>query len=185
MSICQTEAAQARAKWQSADDMSQLLRNPVICSEVLREVDNGLLRVLNWPNHQQLREYIKKSEYIMREIPSADIDFYQENGYIRYTDFFSNDEVQSLADAIDHAIISERERILGANNGGRGSDRYERVFNQMVNMWYDYPQVKSFAFNHQLAETARKLSLGNHVRIYHDHALVKPAGVSSLETNWH
>ena len=91
----------------------------------------------------------------MREIPSADIDFYQENGYIRYTDFFSNDEVQSLADAIDHAIISERERILGANNGGRGSDRYERVFNQMVNMWYDYPQVKSFAFNHQLAETAR------------------------------
>ena len=121
----------------------------------------------------------------MRKITSADIDFYQENGYIQYTDFFSSDEVQSLADAIDHAIISERERILGANNGGRGSDQYERVFNQMVNMWCDYPQVKPFALSHQPAETARQLSLCKHVRIYHDHALVKPAGVSSLETNWH
>lgn len=73
--------------------MSQLLRNPVICSEVLREVDSELLKVLNWPNHQQLSEYIKKSACIMREITSADIDFYQENGYIQYTDFFSNDEV--------------------------------------------------------------------------------------------
>ena len=93
MSICQTEAAQMEAKWPSADGMSQLLRNPVICSEVLREVDSELLRVLNWPNHQQLSEYIKKSACIMREITSADIDFYQENGYIQYTDFFSNDAV--------------------------------------------------------------------------------------------
>ena len=75
--------------------------------------------------------------------------------FIQYTDFFSNDEVIVSGRCFDHAIISERERILGENNGSSGSGQYKRVFNQMVNMWYDYPQVKFFAFNHQLAETTR------------------------------
>ena len=66
---------------------------------------------------------------------SADTDFYQENGYIRYEHFFSDQEVTSLRQAVDHAIDTHRARIKGAANDGRTSDEYERVFNQMV---HDY-----------------------------------------------
>ena len=116
---------------------------------------------------------------------TEDIEFYRENGFIQYPDFFTKEEITDLGDAIDDAITCKRDRILGAENGGRGSKDYERVFNQMVNLWCDYPSVKPYSFHKRLAESARRLSEGSHVRIYHDHAMIKPTGEISKETNWH
>ena len=113
------------------------------------------------------------------------IAYYKQNGFIRFQDFFSKVEVDTLRDAIDAAIASNRDRILGAPRGGRSTEDYERVFNQMVNLWRDYPEVKPFSFNERLAETARRLSGAENVRIYHDHAMIKPGGQGSKETNWH
>lgn len=59
------------------------------------------------------------------------------------------------------------------------------MFNQMVNLWTDYPEAKAIAFDTRLGECARRLSQCRHVRIYHDHAMIKPPGESSKETNWH
>ena len=115
----------------------------------------------------------------------ADAEFYQQNGYIRYEHFFSAEEIASLRQAIDHAIATHRARIKGAERDGRVSEDYERVFNQMVNLWTDYPAAKEIAFQPRLAETARRLSGSRHVRIYHDHAMIKPPGQKSKETNWH
>ncbi len=114
-----------------------------------------------------------------------DVAFYEENGFIQYPTFFSKDEITALREAIDHAIATNRERILGAPGGGRGARDYELVFNQMVNLWVDYPTVKPYAFSPRLAEAARRLSRARNVRIYHDHAMVKPGGQESKETNWH
>ena len=93
--------------------------------------------------------------------------------------------MSALREAIEHAIARNRDRIRGAESGGRVSQDYERVFNQMVNLWTDYPAAKTFAFHHDLAEAGRRLSGCRHVRIYHDHAMVKPPGQSSRATNWH
>ncbi len=90
-----------------------------------------------------------------------------------------------LRGAIDHAISTNRDRIVGAEKGGRSSGEYERVFNQMVNLWTDYPAVKKFSFDRRLAESARRLSGSRHVRLYHDHAMIKPGGQESLATDWH
>lgn len=111
--------------------------------------------------------------------------FYRENGYIAYPGFFSRDEVAALREAIDRAIETNRERIVGAPGGGRSSEAYEKVFNQMVNLWTDFPCVKTYSFSRALAETARRLTGCRHVRIYHDHAMVKPGGAGSRATNWH
>ena len=116
---------------------------------------------------------------------SDDIEFFQQNGYIRYENFFSAAETASLKQAVDHAIDTHRARIKGAANDGRSSDEYERVFNQMVNLWTDYPAAKEIAFHARLAQSARLLSDSRHVRIYHDHAMIKPPGQKSKETNWH
>ena len=118
-------------------------------------------------------------------VTPAGVEFYQEHGYIQFTEFFNTDEIATLRNAIDHAIADNRERIVGAEGGGRGSEDYERVFNQMVNLWTDYPEVKTFSFHEKLAESARRLSQSESVRIYHDHAMIKPGGQDSKETNWH
>ncbi|MCY4355367.1 MAG: phytanoyl-CoA dioxygenase family protein [Truepera sp.] len=114
-----------------------------------------------------------------------DVRTYQERGFIRYQNFFSKAEIERLRSAIDEAIGANRDRILGAEGGGRHGEEYEQVFNQMVNLWTDSPAAKEFAFSERLAETARRLSRARHVRIYHDHAMVKPSGQQSRQTNWH
>ncbi|MEE2658652.1 MAG: phytanoyl-CoA dioxygenase family protein [Candidatus Latescibacterota bacterium] len=118
-------------------------------------------------------------------ITQQNVAQYQERGYIQFRGFFSEGEMDRLRGAIDEAIAINRDRILGAGNGGRTSEAYERVFNQMVNLWVDFPLAKEFAFSKRLAEAGRQLSQARHVRIYHDHAMVKPPGQESKETNWH
>jgi ectoine hydroxylase-related dioxygenase (phytanoyl-CoA dioxygenase family) len=118
-------------------------------------------------------------------VTEADVETYQEDGFIQYKSFFSKDEIAELRNAIDEAIAKNRERIVGAEGGGRGSDDYEKVFNQMVNLWTDCPDVKPFTFSERLADSARRLSKAESVRIYHDHAMIKPGGEESKETNWH
>lgn len=117
-------------------------------------------------------------------VTERDIADYQRDGFIQYRRFFTACEMDGLRALIDGAIAANRDRILGAERGGRGSEDYERVFNQMVNLWVDVPGAKEFAFHARLAQTGRRLSGVRHVRIYHDHAMVKP-GQESKETNWH
>ena len=118
-------------------------------------------------------------------VTEEDVDRYTEDGFIQYKSFFSTQEIGQLRDAIDNAIARNRERIVGAKDGGRGSDAYEQVFNQMVNLWTDDADIKPFTFNKRLAESARRLSKAENVRIYHDHAMIKPPGEASRATNWH
>ena len=114
-----------------------------------------------------------------------DIAQYQKRGFISYPNFFTPEDLRELADALDHAVEINRARIKGAENAGRGRPEYELVFNQMVNLWTDYAGARKIALNKRLAESARRLSQTEKIRIYHDHALIKPPGVKSRETNWH
>ena len=114
-----------------------------------------------------------------------DITQFQENGYISYPNFFTAEEIQELAEAMDHAVETNRARIQGAKNAGRVGKEYDLGFNQMVNMWTDYAGARKIALNKRLAESARRLSQAQNIRIYHDHALIKPPGAESKETNWH
>ncbi len=114
-----------------------------------------------------------------------DVRSYCERGYIQYPTFFSPDELTALRAAMEHACTSTRERIKGAPGGGRASEEYERALNQKVNLWTDYPEAKAITFHPRLAEAARRLSGARSVRLYHDHALVKPGGEISKATNWH
>ena len=114
-----------------------------------------------------------------------DVDFFRENGYIRYPEFFCSEEIGGLQEAIDQAVAAKRDRIVNSPDGGHVSKEYDLVFNQLVNLWTDYPAVKAYTFHRALAESARRLSECRHVRIYHDHAMVKPPGRDSRATNWH
>ena len=77
-----------------------------------------------------------------KALDAEEIEFFQQNGYIQFEEFFSPVEIAALRGTLDVAVEANRERIRGAEKGGRFSEDYERVFNQMVNLWTDYPQAK-------------------------------------------
>ena len=118
-------------------------------------------------------------------VTQKDIKDYQERGFIQYPNFFNTSEMDRLRTVIDEAIASNRDRIVGAEGGGRSSKEYEQVFNQMINLWSDFPVAKEFTFSKRLANTGRRLAQAKHVHLYHDHAMVKPGGQESRKTNWH
>ena len=105
-----------------------------------------------------------------------DVRTYQERGFIRYQNFFSMAEIERLRSAIDEAIGANRDRILGAERGGRLGEENERVFNQMINLWTDSPAAKEFTFSERLVKIGRHLARAKRVRIYHNHAMVNPGG---------
>ena len=76
-----------------------------------------------------------------RPISSDDIEFYQRNGYIQFEGFLSDTETVALRRAIDDAVANNRERIVGAEKGGRQSDDYERVFNRSG---FNSPKLASY-----------------------------------------
>lgn len=117
------------------------------------------------------------------KISSHDVDFFQENGYLKISRFFSQENILELGTALDQAVTSKRERILGGD--GETDDDYNRVFNQMVNLWVDHEIIRKYSFDTRLAEVARKISKCKRLVIYHDHGLIKPSGEESKATNWH
>ncbi|MCY3555248.1 MAG: phytanoyl-CoA dioxygenase family protein, partial [Gemmatimonadetes bacterium] len=116
-------------------------------------------------------------------IGAEEVEFFQENGFLRIPGFFSKREIAELADALDKTVEEKRARILGG--GGETDDDYNRVFNQMVNLWVDYEVIRKYSFDARLAEIARKISKCKRLVIYHDHGLIKPGGEQSKATNWH
>ena len=117
------------------------------------------------------------------DLGEQDIQFYQENGYLRMPYFFTKEEMSELGAALDKIVENKRPRILGEDR--ESSDDIARVFKQLVNLWVDNAVVRKFSLDPCLAEVARKLAQCRHVVIYHDQALIKPAGERSKETNWH
>ncbi len=118
-----------------------------------------------------------------KHIGDEQVEFFQEHGYLQLSAFFSKQEMSELREALDKTVAEKRARILG---GGRETDDdYNRVFNQMVNLWVDYEVVRKYTFDVRLAEAARKVSRCRRLAIYHDHGLIKPGGERSKETNWH
>jgi len=116
-------------------------------------------------------------------IGMEEVEFFQEKGYLQIKSFFCPEEIDELRSALDKTVDEKRSRMPG---GGReADDDYNRVFNQMVNLWVDYEVIRKYSFDPRLAEVARKISKSRRLCIYHDHGLIKPGGEGSKATNWH
>ena len=50
-------------------------------------------------------------------VTDEEIQSYQRDGFVRLEEFFSGGEMDVLREAIDDAIASHRDRILGAEKG--------------------------------------------------------------------
>ena len=117
------------------------------------------------------------------QIGTEDINFFQENGYFQIHNFFDKLAISELKHALDKTIEDKRAQFLDIDD--KANKNYNQVFNQMVNLWVDYENIRKYSFDARMAEIARKLSCSRHLMIYHDHGLIKPGGQNSRATNWH
>jgi ectoine hydroxylase-related dioxygenase (phytanoyl-CoA dioxygenase family) len=119
----------------------------------------------------------------MDDYPLSDeqIRSYRENGFIQLPDVLTPGEVEQarghLAEAMGIPLAG------GIDRTGTRSD-YDRIFLQKVNLWRDHEGIRELVFHPRLAGIARRLAGAEHVRLWHDHALIKPNG-DSKASPWH
>jgi len=116
-------------------------------------------------------------------VTTQQIQLYRDQGYLQLPHLFSSEEMDALRAALDHIIEQGRARVLGEDR--EHDEDFKQVFLQLVNLWVDQPEVRSFTFDRRLADIARQLAECRAVLLHHDQALIKPGGDWSRATNWH
>ncbi len=118
----------------------------------------------------------------MAEYPLTEeqIDSYRRDGFVELHDILSAEEVADLRDALEEAM--QAPSTSGVDRTGRSD--YDRVFLQKVNLWADHEGVRRFTCHPRIAEVARRLAGADRIRLWHDHALIKPH-VDSKPSPWH
>src|SRR6187402_3350555 len=114
-------------------------------------------------------------------ITPAQVDFYQENGYVIIEDFLDSAELEVWRTAVATAVderkgqkIPGKEGKTGENDGiNKDSEYLAKVFDQLINLWQTNATVKELMFNPAIGGMAAKLAKVDGIRIWHDQALFK------------
>jgi ectoine hydroxylase-related dioxygenase (phytanoyl-CoA dioxygenase family) len=118
----------------------------------------------------------------MSEYPltSEQVGFYRENGFLQILDILTPAEVEEARKHLAEAMA----RPLSGGLDRTGNSEYDRVFLQKVNLWRDDAGIRDLVFHPRLAEVARQLAGVPAIRLWHDHALIKPH-LDSKPSPWH
>ena len=107
------------------------------------------------------------------------IDFYQENGFIKLKDVLS-------AETLAHYGCEITEKVIALNPNRKPlaeRDTYHKAFIQISNLWEKSELTKAFVLGKRLGRVAAELMQVRGTRLYHDQALYKePSGGF---TPWH
>lgn len=117
----------------------------------------------------------------MSEVTKEQIDFYQENGFVKIDNILDEMEIAELTEFIEEAMteVSDHSTQTDAKGGS-----YYRVLNQKTNVWRDHGGMARYTFHPKISQTALKLSGVEGLRLFHDHALWKMPK-DSKPTPWH
>lgn len=113
------------------------------------------------------------------ELTQAQIDFYQQNRYIKLKQVLNEASISFFNEAISKrvALMSQEIKPLEERS------TYGKAFLQLFNLWREDEFVKELVFSKRLAKIAAGLMQTEGVRIYHDQALFKEGGGGI--TPWH
>lgn len=107
------------------------------------------------------------------------INFYQENRYIKLKNVLSPEEVLFF-----NKVISDKVEELNTEHRPMNErTTYGKAFLQLFNLWTQDEDIKSLVFYERIAKIAADLMQVDGVRLYHDQALFKEAGGGI--TPWH
>ena len=105
------------------------------------------------------------------------VTFFQENGYVRFDNVLSPDEVEVMREALERGMDQKKAFARDLAGGG------DKIV-QMVNLWEVDDVCRAYSTSPRLAEMAKRLTGSDSVRLFHDQALVKKPGPSAASP-WH
>ena len=118
-------------------------------------------------------------------VTQKQVDFFQENGYVKFGRVLDGDGVEAMRAGLDAVIELEltegddsspefkygHDRRADKLNRGSG---HPRAIHQYVNMWKREPSYEAAIHNPLIAGTARALLDTPEVRLWHDQIISKP-----------
>lgn len=113
------------------------------------------------------------------DLTQEQIDFFQENGYIKLKNVLSPSAIQYMNETITSEVVKLNTQHVPMEE----RDTYGKAFLQIMNIWTKSPAVKEIVFSKRLAKIATDLMGVAGVRMYHDQALFKEPGGG--HTPWH
>lgn len=122
------------------------------------------------------------------QITQAQIDFYQENGFVIIEDFLDPQELETWRTYINEAIAERKEQKLvpqgkDSKDWTAGDSYYDRVFVQRINLWQTHEGVRELLLDSRIGKMAAELAQVDGIRIWHDQALHKQPWANP--TGWH
>lgn len=113
------------------------------------------------------------------ELTIEQIEFYQQNRFIKLKQVFDEETISFFNDAIGKRVDLMNKTTTPLEQ----RSTYGKAFLQLFNLWKEDEVVKEFVFSKRLAKIAADLLMIDGVRIYHDQALFKEGGGGI--TPWH
>jgi len=113
------------------------------------------------------------------ELTKEQVDFYQQNRYIKLKDVL---DAPTLAH-FNRVITAQVDRMKTQEIPLENRDTYGKAFLQLFNLWLEDSSCKELVFSKRIAGIAAALLKVRGVRIYHDQALFKEGGGGI--TPWH
>lgn len=113
------------------------------------------------------------------ELSQEQIDFYQQNRFIKLKQVLNEESL----DYFNKAITERVEKMNTVSTVLQERSTYGKAFLQLFNLWREDEVVKELVFSKRLAQIATGLLQTDGVRIYHDQALFKEGGGGI--TPWH
>ena len=101
------------------------------------------------------------------------VEAFQRNGYVVIPDLLSADELDRFGAAVDAAVTA---RMAWDSRQLAEKSRYEQSFQQCLNLWEDYPEVRPLTFHPDITAAAAQLLGVTAIRLWHDQALYKEPG---------
>ncbi len=125
------------------------------------------------------------------QLTSAQIQLYQDDGFLVVEDFLSPDELKYWRSAVTKAVedragikIPGKNIKTGEADGiNEDADYFAKVFDQLLNLWQTNDEVKELMFDKRIGKMASQLSGAEGIRIWHDQALIKRPWANP--TAWH
>lgn len=84
-------------------------------------------------------------------LQQGDVDFYQDNGYVRLQNVFSADLLITFGELVTASVRAANVQSL------EDDDDYAKAFTQVMNLWEHDQTVRSFVFSKRLAGIASQL----------------------------
>jgi len=113
------------------------------------------------------------------ELTKDQLDFYQQNRYIKLKQVLNEETLEFFNTAITAQV--NKMNTVTASIAERST--YGKAFLQLFNLWREDEVVKQLIFSKRLAKIAADLMQTQGIRLYHDQALFKEGGGGI--TPWH